>query len=100
MQATDHISGKIGFIEGSTDGVAAFYIYVLAGPENEVAVFTDVHNYSEGVRAFDVPVGPSLRGGQIDTVCLGVASSGLTSSGGNPDTLAAASWIDVKLTGK
>ncbi|MDQ5826288.1 MAG: hypothetical protein M3441_19005, partial [Chloroflexota bacterium] len=93
VQPTDRISGKIGHIKGDPDTVAWFVIFVTDNNEQRAPVFSfgDVHNYSEGVRAFDVPVGGDFAGQQINEICLLVGTE-------DPTKLGHPSWIDVKIT--
>jgi hypothetical protein len=121
VRPTDRISGKIGFIEGAVNGGVYFSIFI-PGLDNTAQsfIFADAHNYSEGVRTFDVlvganalegqidnneavptaavpivptvaaPITPDLREGQIDNICLGV--------GTDTNTALSPGWIDVKIT--
>ncbi|MDQ5826289.1 MAG: hypothetical protein M3441_19010 [Chloroflexota bacterium] len=91
VQPTDRISGKIGHIKGDPDTAALFEIFITDANDQETYVFRDVHNYSEGVRAFDVPVGTNLSGEQINEICLSVSTR-------YPTKLGHPSWIDVKIT--
>jgi hypothetical protein len=91
VQPTDRISGKIGHIKGDADTAALFIVFVTDANAQQTVLFSDIHNYSEGVRAFDIPIATNFTGEQIEKICLRVSTV-------SPKKVGDPSWIDVKIT--
>ena len=94
VQASDHISGKVGFLQNANAGNVTFRVRLRTDsfPNNDVAVLSVA--YADGVKSFNVPLGTINSGqyvGHQADICL-IVEAGATAS---QDW---AVWQDVKIS--
>jgi hypothetical protein len=94
VQASDHISGKVGFLQNANAGNVTFRVRLRtdAFPNNDVAVLNVA--YADGVKSFNVALGTINSGQYVNhqaDICL-IVEAGTTAS---QDW---AVWQDVRIT--
>ncbi len=89
VQASDHISGKVGFLSGAGAGNVTFRIRIRPQglSNNDIVVIHSV--YADGVKSFNYALGPTYNGRKAD-FCLIVEAGGTASQDW-------AVWQDVRI---